>query len=215
MCPDEVYIECLKNYKERDSLNDLKPWHNGKSMVGMVFGIYTILDKAKEYRDKHGILKNICWLVRCKCGNILWAYRNRVLGQKTLFCKSCYGLGNRGNKSVHWRGKGGVPYSVLSKIRCTLNRGRTIPCDLSIQDLEDVWVKQEGRCALTGRYLVFPDVLYKDTKSGTASVDRIDSGLGYTKSNIQFVHKDINNMKQGHNQAYFMELCKEVVSWEK
>jgi hypothetical protein len=184
-------------------------------MVGEVLGIYTVLDKAKEYRDKYGRLKNMYWLVRCKCGNILWVYRNRVLEQRGLFCKICYGVGNRGDKSIHWRGSGAVPYSVLSKIKSTLKRGRIIPCDLSIEDLADVWEKQGGRCALTGRYLLFPDVQYRDTKSGTASVDRIDSILGYTKDNIQFVHKDINNMKQGHSQAYFIELCKEVTLWKK
>lgn len=47
--------------------------------------------------------------------------------------------------------------------------------------------------------------------TGTASLDRIDSSKGYIKGNIQWVHKDINKMKNNYNQAYFINLCALVV----
>ena len=49
----------------------------------------------------------------------------------------------------------------------------------------------------------------------TASLDRIDSSLGYVKNNVQWVHKDINKMKQELNENYFKNLCKIIAKkWE-
>ena len=46
----------------------------------------------------------------------------------------------------------------------------------------------------------------------TASLDRIDSKLGYELNNIQWVHKDINMMKQAYTNNYFIEHCKLVAA---
>ena len=46
----------------------------------------------------------------------------------------------------------------------------------------------------------------------TASLDRIDSSKGYTKSNIQWVHKDINKMKSDFSMLRFLELCYAVLN---
>ena len=43
---------------------------------------------------------------------------------------------------------------------------------------------------------------------GTASLDRKNSNLDYTKENIQWVHKDVNYMKMSLNEKYFIKLCK-------
>jgi hypothetical protein len=51
----------------------------------------------------------------------------------------------------------------------------------------------------------------KDNTS-TASLDRIDSKVGYTKNNVQWVHKDVNNAKQDFEEDYFFNMCREVVA---
>jgi len=48
------------------------------------------------------------------------------------------------------------------------------------------------------------------TISGNASLDRIDSSIGYVNDNVQWVHKDINMMKRIYTQEYFIYLCKLV-----
>lgn len=45
-----------------------------------------------------------------------------------------------------------------------------------------------------------------DKRSG--SIDRIDSSKGYIEGNIQWVHKDVNKMKNNLPQDRFVELCK-------
>lgn len=50
----------------------------------------------------------------------------------------------------------------------------------------------------------------KKFKLQTASLDRIDSQQGYNSNNIQFVHKDVNMIKQIYTQDYFIKMCKLV-----
>ena len=45
----------------------------------------------------------------------------------------------------------------------------------------------------------------------TASVDRIDPKRGYEEDNLQFVHKDVNLMKNRFDEPYFIEMCKLIV----
>lgn len=50
----------------------------------------------------------------------------------------------------------------------------------------------------------------------TASLDRIDSGQGYTNSNIQWVHSMVNMCKNKYPQDKFIEMCRAVadkVKW--
>jgi len=50
--------------------------------------------------------------------------------------------------------------------------------------------------------------IFKKNSLGTASIDRKNSDLGYTKENIQWVHKDVNYMKMNLSEKYFIKLCK-------
>lgn len=45
-------------------------------------------------------------------------------------------------------------------------------------------------------------------KNQTASLDRIDSSKGYIEGNVQWLHKDINQMKINFNQKDFIKYCK-------
>jgi hypothetical protein len=71
-------------------------------------------------------------------------------------------------------------------------------CSITLEDLEEIWNKQNGLCA----YTKLPLVLVTHTnprkdvpKWNLASVDRIDSSKGYEKDNIQFVSVTINYAK--------------------
>lgn len=74
--------------------------------------------------------------------------------------------------------------------------------------MEDMWnqyVKQCGKCAITGIRLNMNAVRQ------SASLDRIDSKKGYTIDNIQWVHKVINaKIKINFDEEYMIKTCKEV-----
>jgi len=153
------------------------------------------------------------WEVECKCGFKRFIQPSTLFGKNSpRSCRKCNGESKRGSSSPHWKGVNVVPHSVLAKIRNTLNRGRVLECSISIEDLEEQWVKQDGKCALSGVELCFSEVQYSDVTKprGSASVDRIDSNVGYVKSNIQFVDKRINIMKQDMSQEDFIDMCRKI-----
>ena len=80
--------------------------------------------------------------------------------------------------------------------------------------MEQAWElfeKQNRKCALSGLLLNFPKD--RNTHGGTASLDRIDSNGNYTLDNVQWVHKDINRLKNSFDQDYFINLCKLVSNY--
>lgn len=70
--------------------------------------------------------------------------------------------------------------------------------------IEDMFLNYTGYCALTNVELCL------DYKKTTASLDRIDSSKGYLLDNIQWIHKDVNMMKNKYSQDYFISICKAV-----
>jgi hypothetical protein len=74
--------------------------------------------------------------------------------------------------------------------------------DLTPEFLWEMYEKQNGKCALSGT-----PITISTGARGTASLDRVDSKQGYSKSNVQWVHKNINMMKQSFSQEHFISLC--------
>lgn len=107
--------------------------------------------------------------------------------------------------------------SIMSSlIEGSRRRGRAIKVDITLDDIWDKFMEQNGKCALSGVDITFPRT-DKDRKSKLhrASVDRIDSSKDYTKDNIQIVLKELNVMKLNHSQEKFIELCNLVSEYQK
>ena len=49
------------------------------------------------------------------------------------------------------------------------------------------------------------DLRNTDNNNDSISLDRIDSSKGYEENNVQWVHKDINLMKNKYDNKYFIE----------
>lgn len=87
---------------------------------------------------------------------------------------------------------------------------RGIVWNIEFEDLADLLIEQDFKCALSGLPLEAVGV------TNNASLDRIDSSLGYVKENVQWVLSEINMMKQQYTQQRFLELCLAVadkVKW--
>jgi predicted DNA-binding protein YlxM (UPF0122 family) len=84
---------------------------------------------------------------------------------------------------------------------------RDINFEITIDDIWNKFEEQNRKCALSGLEIKFPLFGEKATQQ-TASLDRINSDFGYTKDNIQWLHKDVNKMKWELSQDRFLELCK-------
>ena len=72
-----------------------------------------------------------------------------------------------------------------SKRRAAKGRPNMV-CEITPDDLKDLFNKQRGRCAISGIFLQF------DGKNWVLSLDRKDPSKGYTKDNIQLICGEFN-----------------------
>lgn len=66
----------------------------------------------------------------------------------------------------------------------------------------ELFLKQDKKCALSGILLNLKTIYHV-----TASLDRIDSNIGYVEGNVQWVHKEINMMKNNMTDNDFINFC--------
>ena len=93
----------------------------------------------------------------------------------------------------------------FTKQMSSAKRTRNIPWRLD-RDKTVSLIEQAKQCATSGRILVF-QVGHPDSPS----IDRINSRLGYTKSNIQIVSSAVNRAKMDMSDQEFLQLCLDVV----
>ena len=90
-------------------------------------------------------------------------------------------------------------------------KSRNFELSITIEDVWDLYINQNKKCALTG----WPVVYNKNPKETTASLDRIDSTKGYTKDNIQILHRLVNKLKLDCSQDLFLKMCKDIAKNHK
>jgi hypothetical protein len=113
-------------------------------------------------------------------------------------------------RKTFWRGYQEVPKTFLCMIKANAKE-RDIGLSITIEDIWDLYIKQDRKCALSGIPISFAKTQTAEGKKlQTASLDRIDSNKDYTIDNIQLVHKSINRIKMAVPQDEFIMLCKAV-----
>lgn len=160
----------------------------------------TPIDKTK---NKSGKLE-FTFAVKCVvCGRLRNVRRRQhALHMSVKPCKRC------SNRNNHPQGTfRGIRISFFKKYKVGAEQ-RSKKWDLSIEEAADILERQNYRCALTG----LPLLASGDFPNITASLDRKDNSLGYTASNVQWVHKDVNMMRGPLGINRFLELCCAVAS---
>lgn len=173
-----------------------------RDLTNKKFGRLTALFVHSKSRNGH-----IRWHCVCDCGAEKNVLSTHLLSKKTISCGQ-HVARNKDRKD--WKGFeeiSGILWNQIKRGADGSKGRRKIAFSITIKDVWTQFIKQNRKCALTGIKLFFPE---KWDTTGTASLDRIDSSKGYTKNNIQWVHKDINRMKNSFNQDYFIEMCKNV-----
>lgn len=113
------------------------------------------------------------------------------------------------NYTSSFKGYGNLNKTLWSKIQIHA-QDRNINFDLRIQEAWALFVEQKGYCAVTGLPIYF-----KPAKN-TASLDRIDSSLGYVLSNVQWVHKEINTKLKMQLDTNTMKYwCKKITDFQE
>lgn len=96
--------------------------------------------------------------------------------------------------------------NISGKYFSQIKRGaasRKIMFDLSIEDIWNKYIDQGCLCAISNIPIDFCT-----NGKHTASIDRINSELGYSADNIHIVHKTINNMKWDFKLPDFIDKLK-------
>lgn len=144
-----------------------------------------------------------------QCGESQSYLRKNYAEESLRLGKVCKKCSNRNTDNSHRGWHRGVRVSWFNKFKSSAEL-RNIPWSLTLDDVADAMQKQDNRCSLTGWDISFPD--WGHSQEAPASIDRIDSTLGYTKDNIQLVVRKVNMMKQQYSQEEFIEVCKAVAN---
>jgi hypothetical protein len=147
----------------------------------------------------------------------------------SIQCLECgYGFAKPVKEIRREKKRRGVEQFYCSKSCATTakNKGSRIPCryiygqakrnaetreiefTITLEDLEAVWVKQEGRCKLTGIPLELPNSRSNGDLTYRASIDRIDNDKGYTRGNIQILSLRVNYMKMRSKNSEVIEFIR-------
>lgn len=167
-------------------------------------GLERIFD-GKKWTPRH------FYACRCVCGKRVRVIRGNLSRNHTRSCGCLKSPPQAKNKG--WRGHGGISGRVWGRI-VRKAKERNLEVEVTIEEAWQKFQDQGGLCALTGWPLELASIKGKYTEQ-TASFDRIDSDLGYVRSNIQWIHKDINRMKNYFSESRFLEVCRAVVAKEQ
>ena len=85
-------------------------------------------------------------------------------------------------------------------------RTRGLEFSVTIKYAWKLYEKQNRKCALSGLPIEFD----KNGGNTSASLDRINSSLGYIEGNVQWTHKLVNKMKWDFSQQEFLNFCRLV-----
>ncbi len=174
--------------------------HNAKriDMTGKKFGELIV---TNENISENG---RIIWKCICSCGQEKWILTSLLNAGRRKSC-GCLIYKERTKRESSL-----IPYRLLQRWRLTAER-RGLKFDITSQDIEDKFIKQDGKCALTGKQLKLP-LNSADVRCSryNISIDRIDNNIHYTKSNIQIVDKKVNFVRGNLSIKDFVDLCKSV-----
>lgn len=177
--------------------------------INQIYGKLTVISEHSKTRNGH--YRYNC---KCECGNTTNILLTHLRQDNTSSC-GCDRL--IGSNHKQWTGVGEISgdfwHNHISR-SATGSKGRKkIDLTITKEYVWDLFLKQNRKCKLSGIELKFPKT--NSDKVWTASLDRIDSSLGYIEGNVQWVHKDINMMKRIYNNDYFINICKLIAENNK
>lgn len=184
-----------------------------QNLLGLTFGKLKVIQEAGRTATK-----KVLWNCLCECGNFHTYVTSELRSGSVTSC----GCSNMATGSAHraWKGCGEISGQMWGSIKNGATK-RELPFNISINDAWNQFIKQNRKCKLTGLSLTFAtrqckkrDNIKNNRSNGTASLDRIDSKKGYELNNIQWVHKDVNMMKNKFDEDFFLHISR-LITYNK
>lgn len=180
-----------------------KLFNGAHNLENIKYGLLTALKRDLSKTDR------VYWLCKCECGNICSVAARHLTSKRTNSCNDK--IHRQGVNNNAWKGHGEIGLKHWNRILRIAKIRNCIP-DFDIEYLWNLYLLQDEKCKLSGLPIFFVGVRSRET---TASLDRIDSNENYIKSNIQWVHKDVNLMKSNLSEDKFVEICKLITEHNK
>jgi len=191
VCPNTVRKYLIKYNVPRRQLGQIR-----KNIGGKTFGHWFITNENKRINN------STQWKAICtKCNTDYWMCLANFTQHKTKQCHKCTDKERRERKEYK---------EIYSSLWCQIiqsAKSRNLVFHINVKFIWRLFNKQKGKCALSG-----VDIKFDYRKKNTASLDRIDNTKGYLKNNVQWVHKDINQLKHAFDEDYFIEMCTNVAN---
>lgn len=185
-----------------------------KSIVGQKFGKLSIIREFKE----NGRWQTECL---CACGEKCIKLRCHILsgGTKSCGCSKIVGPAVK-----NWKGVGQISGDYWSSVIRNASK-RKLAFDIDLDYVWNLFLAQNGKCAISGEPIGFVLNRRKNYKNQTASLDRINNAKGYVKGNVWWVHKEINRIKSDFSISQILDWSKKIsnfalkgknsVKWDK
>lgn len=181
-----------------------RKFRGNEDLLNKTFGKLKVI----ELIEPNNLREKRKWLCQCECGN------KKIFNARWLKeCKTqinCGCIQKNYKHKLYFKGFGEISKSFFNTIKRGADR-RNIQFNITMEQIWNLFIKQNGKCALSGVSLELGKFSY-DTN--TASLDRIDNSKGYIVDNIQWLHKDINLMKSSFNEQYFLECCNKISDYK-
>lgn len=181
-----------------------KKFTNTKDEVGNRYGKLTVTKYSKNDHRQRAL-----WICKCDCGNEIEEQGARLRRGVKTHC-GCQKSDLYKNKNIKETDL--IPVSYWNRVKKNAET-RNFEFKISIEDIHNKYIEQNGICALSGVEM-FPPKNLHNKNPNKASLDRIDSTLGYTKDNIQWITSTINIIKSDLKENDFVEICRRVTGYK-
>jgi hypothetical protein len=171
---------------------------------GDKFDKLTVVEYVENFKSKsNSKYKEKYVKCICECGG------EKIIRTGSLVKNETNNCGCDVNGS--WKGFGEISGIKFYRIQRNAEV-RDIKFELNIEQIWELFLKQNRRCALSGIEL-FLEKRFSSNDNNTASLDRIDSKKHYEINNVHWVHKDLNKMKMDFDLDYFLDFCKKITDY--
>lgn len=179
-------------------------------LLGKEYGKITVIgiESVRRYKGGRPEWVAIC---RCTCGNVSQFFTGQVVRGLVQSCGElgCKDTGVNGCGANHpaWRGTTNIPGSFFTRIKRNAI-SRQLAVTMTIQEIQDVWDRQNGKCYYTG----WPLEWGAADEASLPSLDRLDSSQGYTTENTVFACWLVNRVKNDIGSEAFIFLRRTIAA---
>lgn len=206
--------ECGKQYKAR--IADIKRGRGilcstscgakrGNRSRGSVITVYCIICNTELKRDQsqfnHSKTKTFYCSRQCRIDHNKKLQSDKRNTRRLMLSGATYSNDHDTNGQFNW---------FIKVIRTRKQHASNI----NTKYLQELWSSQRGICPITGWKLILPIncTKFDNDSPMNASLDRIDSKLGYITGNVRFIAKIANYAKHVYTDDQVLEFCEAVVS---